>query len=177
MFGEIRQPNSYYIAIPRVSSENRDYIPFAFFDKKYILSDTCLCVPKATLYHFGVLTSTMHMTWVRYVCGRLKSDYRYSNEIVYNNFPWASDVPEKKKDTVEALAQSILDIREVYISKGSTLADLYNPTLMPSDLLKAHQKLDNAVDKCYRDTPFTTEPKRIEYLFELYDSYTAGLFA
>lgn len=177
LFGEIRQPNNYYIAIPRVSSENRNYIPFAFFDKKYILSDTCLCVPKATLYHFGVLTSTMHMTWVRYVCGRLKSDYRYSNEIVYNNFPWASDVSKKKKETVETLAQSILDIREVYIVNGSTLADLYNPTLMPHDLLKAHQALDKAVDKCYRDTPFTTEPKRIEYLFELYDSYTAGLFA
>jgi hypothetical protein len=124
LFGEIRQPDSNYIAIPRVSSENRDYIPIAFFDKKYILSDTCLCVPKATLFHFGILTSKMHMTWVRYVCGRLKSDYRYrySNEIVYNNFPWTNGIPKRKKDAVEKLAQSILNIRKKYINEGYTLA-------------------------------------------------------
>lgn len=177
LFGEIRHPNADFIFVPLTSSENRYYIPFDFVSKKFVANNSCSIIPKATLYHFGVLTSTMHMTWVRYVCGRLKSDYRYSNEIVYNNFPWASDVSKKKKETVEALAQSILDIREVYIVNGSTLADLYNPTLMPHDLLKAHQALDKAVDKCYRDTPFNTEPKRIEYLFELYDSYTAGLFA
>ncbi len=176
LFGEIRQADSNYIAIPRVSSENRDYIPIAFFDKKYILSDTCLCVPKATIFHFGVLTSKMHMTWVRYTCGRLKSDYRYSNEIVYNNYPWTNGISKKQKEAVEKLAQSILDTREKYVNEGSTLANLYHTSSMPDDLLKAHQKLDIAVDKCYRDTPFTTDAKRIEFLFELFDSYTGDLF-
>jgi hypothetical protein len=176
LFGEIRQPNSNYIAIPRVSSENRAFIPFAFYDYNDILSDTCLCVRDADLFHFGLLTSTMHMTWVRYVCGRLKSDYRYSNEIVYNNYPFPKDVSEKKKEAVETAAQAVLDTRKTYTEKGNTLADLYDPNSMPPDLLRAHQTLDKAVDKCYRDAPFTTEPKRIEYLFELYEKYTANLF-
>jgi type I restriction-modification system DNA methylase subunit len=177
LFGEIRQPKSDYIAIPRVSSENRFYIPIAKFNKKNILSDTCLCVSNATLYHFGILTSAMHMAWVRYVCGRLKSDYRYSNEIVYNNFPWPHNVSKQKKDAVEKEVQHIIDIREKYRKKGNSLADLYNPSLMPQELLKAHQKLDTIVDKCYRDTAFTTETKRIEFLFDLFDDYTSGIFS
>lgn len=117
----------------------------------------------------------MHMTWVRYVCGRIKSDYRYSNEIVYNNFPWAKDVTDKNKESVEKLAKSIIDIRNVYIKKGSSLANLYG-ILMPLDLQKAHQLLDKSVDTCYRNTPFLNEPKRMEFLFELYEYYTADLF-
>ncbi len=118
----------------------------------------------------------MHMTWVRYTCGRLKSDYNYSNQIVYNNYPFPKDVSEKKKEAVELAAQAVLDIRKTYTEKGNTLADLYDPNTMPPDLLRAHQTLDKAVGKCYRDAAFTTEPKRIEYLFELYEKYTADLF-
>lgn len=176
LFGEIRQPNSDYIFVPLTSSENRDYIPFDFINKKYIANNSCSLVPKATLYHFGVLTSQMHMTWMRYVCGRLESRYRYSNEIVYNNFPWPNNVSKKLKDSVETAAQKVLDIRKEYINKGSSLVDLYDTTAMPVELHKAHQALDKAVDKCYRDSLFTTEPKRIEFLFELYDTYTSGMF-
>ncbi len=175
LFGEIRQPKSDYILIPRHSSENRDYIPIDLLKNENIVSDSCLAIDEANIYQFGILTSKMHMTWVRYVCGRLESRYRYSNEIVYNNFPWASNVSEKKKETVEKLAQEIIDIRKSYIDNGDTLANLYGD-LMPLDLQKAHQSLDKAVDKCYRDTPFLNEPKRMEFLFELYENYTADLF-
>lgn len=176
LFGEIRQPKSDYIFVPLTSSENRDYIPFDFINKKSIANNSCSLIPKATLFHFGILTSKMHMTWVRYVCGRLKSDYRYSNEIVYNNFPWTNGISKRKKDEVEKLAQLILTVRKKYLDADYTLAKLYNPAKMPNDLLLAHQKLDNAVDKCYRDSPFTTDAKRIEFLFELYEDYTADLF-
>jgi len=177
LFGEIRQPSTNYIFVPLTSSENRDYIPFDFIDKKFIANNSCSLIPKATLYHFGVLTSQMHMTWMRYVCGRLESRYRYSNEIVYNNFPWPNVINKKKKDAIENAVQNILDIRLKYISNGSSLVDLYDTTAMPSELLKAHHLLDKAVDKCYRDSAFVSEQKRIEYLFELYDTYTSGLFS
>jgi len=176
LFGKIRQPKSDYLAIPRVSSENRDYIPIAYFAKKNILSDTCLCIANATLFDIGILTSKMHMTWVRYVCGRLKSDYRYSNEIVYNNYPWTNGITKKQQNAVENAAQKILDCREKYLTNtNTTLAKLYGSN-MPNDLRIAHQTLDKAVDKCYREIPFTTDIKRIEFLFELYDNYTADLF-
>lgn len=177
LFGEIRQPSSDYIFIPLTSSENRDYIPFDFISKKFIANNSCGLIPKATIYHFGVLTSAMHMCWVRHVCGRLESRYRYSNEIVYNNFPWPNGIPQRKRDAVESAAQLILDIREKYYKNGSSLVDLYDTSIMPHDLLKAHQALDKAVDKSYRDSPFTTDAKRIEFLFELYDTYTSGMFA
>lgn len=177
LFGEIRQPNSDYIAIPRVSSENRKYIPFAYFDKKNILSDTCLCVPKASRFHFAVLTSAMHMAWVNYVCGRLKSDFRYSNEIVYNNFPFPKAVKESDEKIVEKCAANILAIREKYISKGSTLAQLYDESNMPIDLRKAHEENDKAVDKCYNTKATKTDAQRIEFLFNLYEEYNLGIFA
>ena len=176
LFGEIRQPNSDFILIPLHSSENRKYIPIGFFSKNHIANNSTSIIPKATLYQFGIITSEMHMTWVRYVCGRIKSDYRYSNEIVYNNFPWPNGIAKRLKDSVETAAQKVIDIRHEYVSNGSSLADLYDTSLMPQELLKAHQVLDKAVDKCYRDTPFTTEIKRIEFLFELYDNYTSDLF-
>ncbi len=176
LFGEIRQPITDYIFVPLTSSENRDYIPFDFINKKSIANNSCSLIPKASIFHFGILTSKMHMTWVRYTCGRLKSDYRYSNEIVYNNYPWTNGISKKKKEAVEKIAQSILDIRKTYTDENYTLADLYHTSSMPDDLLKAHQKLDIAVDKCYRDTLFTTDAKRIEFLFELYDSYIGDLF-
>ncbi len=174
LFRDRNQPNT-FIVIPRVSSENREYIPMGFFDKNSIVSDTCMSIPNGTLYHFGVLTSLMHMAWVKYVCGRLKSDFRYSKFIVYNNFPWAENPSDKQKKAVEDAAQAVLDARKQF--PNSSLADLYDPLTMPPALAKAHQELDKAVDKCYRPAPFESETKRIEYLFELYEKYTAGLFA
>ena len=174
LFGEDRQPNSDYILIPRHSSENRNYIPMGFFDKNYIVSDSCLFIADAKRYHFGILTSIMHMTWVKFTCGRIKSDFRYSNETVYNNYPWPENPSEKQKDAVEKAAQKVLDVRAEFTN--SSLADLYDPISMPPALVKAHQDLDRAVDLCYRPQPFINETKRIELLFELYDKYTSGLF-
>jgi hypothetical protein len=174
LFGEIRQPETSFILIPRVSSENRKYIPMGIFTKENIASDTCMFVPDGTLFHFGMLTSMMHMTWVRYTCGRLKSDFRYSAEGVYNNYPWPIAPTDKQKQVVEEEAQAVLDARAQF--PESSLADLYDPNTMPPVLVKAHQQLDKAVDLCYRSQSFTTEAKRIEYLFELYEKYTGGMF-
>jgi hypothetical protein len=174
-FGEIRQPNSSYIFIPLTSSENRKIIPMGFFDKDSIANNTGSVVANATLYHFGVLQSTMHMSWVKYVCGRLKSDFRYSNEIVYNNFPWPEQPSDKQIKTLEEKAQQVLDVRASFPT--SSLADLYNPLTMPPALVKAHNELDKVVDAAYSKQAFTSEAKRMEFLFELYEKYTAGLFA
>lgn len=173
LFRDRNNPNS-AIVVPRVSSERRPYIPMGFFSKEYIVSDTCLAIPDGTQYHFGVLSSTIHMSWVRYTCGRLKSDFRYSKDIVYNNYPWPENPSEDQKQAVEIASQAVLDLRAQF--PDSSLADLYDPNTMPPALVKAHQALDRAVDKCYRSQPFTSEAKRIEFLFELYDKYTAGLF-
>ena len=167
LFGEIRQPLSEYLLIPGVSSENRKYIPVGFLSKDIIASDLARTIPDATLYLFGIITSQMHMTWVKYVCGRLKSDFRYSNSLVYNNFPWPENVTDKQKEIVEKQAQAVLDVRLQF--PKSSLADLYNYSTMPPALVKAHQSLDKAVDSCYRSQPFINETKRIEFLFELYD--------
>lgn len=174
LFRETDNFNS-FVAIPEVSSERRYYIPIGFLDKETIPSNKLQILPEATLWHFGVLTSLMHMTWAKNVCGRLKSDFQYSAGIVYNNFPWPENPTLKQKELVENLAQKVLDVRAKYAT--SSLADLYDPNTMPVDLLKAHQALDKAVDLCYRSQPFPNEAKRIEFLFELYDKYTAGLFA
>ncbi len=114
------------------------------------------------------------MAWTRTVCGRLKSDYRYSGSIVYNNFPWPENPTTKQIDTVETAAQAVLDARKQF--PESSLADLYDPLTMPPVLVKAHQQLDKSVDLCYRPQPFPNETKRIEFLFELYENYTSGLF-
>jgi len=162
-----------FIAIPEVSSERRKYIPVAYFSEETIASNTTQIVPNASEYHFGVLTSIMHMSWVKYTCGRLKSDFRYSNSIVYNNYPWPKAASQKNKDRVELKAQQVLDVRAEF--PDSSLADLYDPLTMPSKLVKAHQELDKAVDLCYRSQAFATEAARIEFLFELYQEYTAPL--
>ncbi len=176
LFGEIRQPKSDYILIPRHSSENREYIPIDMLKNENIVSDSCLAIDKADIYQFGILTSKMHMTWVRYVCGRIKSDYRYSNEIVYNNFPWPIDISKTDREKVEKLGKEIIEIRKKYSNLGNTFANLYG-NLMPLDLQKAHQSLDKAIDKLYRDTPFLNEPNRMEFLFDLYEKYTGDLFS
>jgi hypothetical protein len=173
LFRDKNQPST-FIVVPRVTSENRKYIPIGFFDKNSIVSDTCMSIPNGTLYHFGILSSQMHMTWVKTVCGRLKSDYRYSKDIVYNNFPWPNDITDKQIKAIEDKAQKVLDAREEF--KKSSLANMYDYLYMPPILTKAHNELNKLVDKAYRATPFESEPKRLEYLFELYEKYTADLF-
>ena len=174
LFTENRQPDSNYILVPSHSSENRKYIPMGFMTEKDILNNSCFCIPRATLYEFGLLTSIMHMVWVANTCGRIKSDLRYSNTLNYNNFPWPKNPTSKQKVTIDKAAQAVLDARSNF--PNSSLADLYDPNTMPPVLVKAHQALDKAVDLCYRSQPFINETKRIEFLFELYDNYTAGLF-
>ena len=145
-FMEIRQPNTNYILIPRHSSENRRYIPLGFMSADVICGDANIMLLNATLFHFGVLTSNVHMAWMRAVCGRIKSDYRYSNDVVYNNFPWPTPTEEQKK-RIEQTAQAILDARALY--PDSSLADLYDPLLMPKELSNAHTQNDIAVMKAY----------------------------
>jgi len=170
LFGEIRNFGDSFVVVPRVSSENRKYIPMGFFDKNSIVSDTCMAIPNADLYYFGILESEMHMTWVRHVCGRLKSDFRYSKDIVYNNFPWPESLSDEKIKAVEKCAQEVLDARLKY--PNSSLANLYDPLTMPADLVKAHQNLDRAVDNAYGKKLFNSSAERMNLLFELYGKYT-----
>ncbi len=173
-FAYISHNESDYIIIPSVSSIRRRFIPMGFMPASSIASNLCLIINNSTLYHFGILNSTMHMTWLRFVGGRLKSDYRYSNDIVYNNYPWPDEITESQKNAISGAGQKILDTRKEF--SDSSLADLYDPITMPPSLVKAHQALDKAVDSCYRSQPFSTETKRIEFLFDLYEKYTADLF-
>lgn len=163
-----------YIIIPSVSSERRKYIPIGFMSANEIASNLCLIIPNAKLFHFGILTSLMHMAWVKNICGRLKSDFRYSNSIVYNNYPWPENPTEKQIKAIEAAAQKVLDARLEF--PKSTMSDLYEPDGMPPILVKAHNELDKAVDLAYRPQQFTSEANRMVFLFELYEKYTADLF-
>lgn len=166
LFQENRQPDTDYIIIPSVSSERRRYIPIGFMDKKTVASNLVLIIPNATLFHFGILTSNVHIAWSRAVCGRLKSDYRYSNDIVYNNFPWP-DATDVQKSEVEKLAKAILDTRNNY--PDNSLADLYDPNFTPPELLKAHQNLDRTVMKLYGfSVKYTTEASCVAALMERY---------
>jgi hypothetical protein len=174
LFGEDRQPNSEYILIPLTSSENRKYIPLGFFSKEYIVTNSCSVIANASLFHFGILSSAMHMAWVKYTCGRLESRIRYSNTIVYNNFPWPNSPNDKQIKAIESAAQKVLDTRLQF--PNSSLADLYDPLTMPPPLIKAHNELDKAVDLAYRPQPFTKEANRMEFLFNLYEKYTATIF-
>ena len=163
-----------YIIIPSVSSDKRKYIPIGFMPSNAIASNLCLIIPKASIYHFGILTSIMHMSWVKDVGGRLKSDLRYSNSIVYNNYPWPENPTAKQIKSIEEKAQRVIDIRAEFTN--CTMADLYDPDGMPPVLIKAHNELDKAVDLAYRPQSFTSEANRMVYLFELYEKYTADLF-
>src|SRR5208282_4998969 len=175
LFAEIRQPRARFMVVPQHTSQLRRYVPFGYFSPNHIVHNSCSAVPDATLYHFGVLSSEMHMAWVKTVCGRIKSDYRYSTNLVYNNYPWPSGVTDKQRAAVEAAAQAVLDARAQYPT--STLADLYDPLTMSAPLLKAHHQLDRAVDRCYRPEPFPSDRHRVEYLFALYEQLTAPLVA
>jgi hypothetical protein len=169
LFAEPRQPKTDFLLIPRTTSENRKYLPLGFFTKDFIVNDSCTALPDATLFHFGILTSAMHHTWTKYICGRLKSDYRYSGTIVYNNFPWPENPGQKLVGDIEKAAQNVLDTRLEF--PNSTLADLYDPLAMPTSLVNAHAILDKAVDAAYRPQPFASEAERMEYLFGLYEKY------
>lgn len=173
-FRDLKNPST-FIVIPATTSENRKYIPFAFLNKDFIPSNSVYIISEATLFHFGVLSSLMHMIWVKYICGRLESRYRYSKDIVYNNFPWPENPNEKQVLAIETAAQNVLDARLQF--PNSSLADLYDPLTMPPALVKAHNELDKAVDLAYRPQPFTSEASRMVFLFELYEKYTANLFS
>lgn len=167
LFGEIRQPDTSYLLVPRVSSENRRYVPIGFFTPDFIAGDTNLIVPNAEIYHFGILTSNVHMAWMRTVCGRLKSDYRYSKDIVYNNFPWPTPTA-KQKERIEKTAQGILDARALY--PNESLAALYDPTLMPKELRYAHRANDKAVMDAYGFSTAMTEEDCVAELLKRYEA-------
>lgn len=170
LFGEIRQPDNNYLVVPRHSSENRRYIPIGYIDKDVICGDSNMLIPNATLYEFGVLMSSVHMAWMRAVCGRLEMRYRYSSSIVYNNFPWPNPTDEQREDIIKT-AQSILDARALY--PETSLSDLYNPLIMPKELYNAHNRNNKAVMLAYgfsvRDM---SEEDCVAELMKLYEQLT-----
>jgi hypothetical protein len=170
IFGELRQPTDAYLLVPGHTSENRHYIPLGYMTPEVICGNANFAVPHATHYHFGILQSLMHNAWMRAVCGRLKSDYRYSAGIVYNNFPWPA-ATDKQRATIENAAQTVLEIRAKY--PKASLADLYDPLTMPPELVKAHQALDRAVDQAYGRKTFASEAERVAFLFERYQQLLA----
>ena len=207
LFGEDRQPESNYLLVPSVSSERRAYVPIGFL-RDTVASNLVFAIPSAQLFHFAILCSHMHMTWMRYVCGRLKSDFRYSNTIVYNNFPWPNAVnslpnrpfvhmdqtPEAIKkianvktdlavdkliSRIETAAQAVLDARAVHQTPGAlaTLAQLYDPSLMPANLARAHAALDKAVDAAYLEdggqSSYANDGERVAFLFRRYAALTS----
>ncbi|WP_417913225.1 class I SAM-dependent DNA methyltransferase, partial [Candidatus Electronema sp. TJ] len=172
-FAFVSHTETPYLVVPSVSSERRQYIPIGFMPADVIASNLCLIVPDADFYHFGVLSSVMHNAWMRTVCGRLESRYRYSASIVYNNFPWPENPSGKQRQAIETAAQAVLDARAQF--PDSSLADLYDPLTMPPVLLKAHRVLDKAVDAAYGKSSFSAEAARVAFLFDLYQKYTASL--
>lgn len=160
-------PTAPFLVIPRVSSERRDYHPIGMEFPPAIPTDAVIVLLEATLYHFGILTSRMHMAWLRHIGGRLKSDFRYSIGLVYNTFPWP-DATLAQTVKAEALAQAILDARALPKNATSTLADLYDPDTMPAELRRAHRDLDTAVDRLYCPAGFDSDRARVEHLFTRY---------
>ena len=169
LFAEIRQPESDYLLFPRTSSERRAYLPIGFMSAEVIAGDTII-VPDATIYHFGVLESVLHMAWMRAFCGRLKSDYRYSGTLIYNNFPWPKNTTEAQKAKIEQTAQAILDARSLY--PDSSLADLYDSLTMPPELRKAHRANDVAVLEAYGFPKDASESEIVARLFKMYQELT-----
>lgn len=167
LFDEIREPQTNYIALPKVSSENRRYIPIDYLNKEIIPGDKLFMLTDASLYHFGILTSNVHMAWMRAVCGRLEMRYSYSNTIVYNNFPWPTPT-DAQQQKIEQTAQAILDARAKY--SDSSLADLYDEVTMPPELRRAHQDNDCAVMAAYGFSTKMTESECVAELFKLYQT-------
>ena len=170
LFGENRQPNAKYLVVPQTTSGDRQYIPMGFVNKNIIALTKCYTITNADLYHFGVLTSAMHMAWVRTLCGRLGSGYSYTVSLVYNTFPWPQNITATQKDKIKTCARAVLDARK---NHNSTLADMYSN--MPRDLLTAHHALDMAVDHAYRNQKFTDDNHRLKYLFDEYRRLTASV--
>jgi type II restriction/modification system DNA methylase subunit YeeA len=171
LFQKIRQPQSNYLLIPSVSSENRQFIPVGYLPPETIVSNLVYSLPNATLYDFGMLSSTMHNAWMRTTCGRLKSDYRYSNTIVYNNYPWPQKPSDKHRIAVEAAAQGVLDARAIH--EKTSLGDMYSH--MHPELVKAHAALDKAVDAAYDYKNGRDDAPRVKYLFEQYQKITSPI--
>jgi hypothetical protein len=166
LFGEIRHTGEPFILIPRHSSERREYVPMGFYTDNSIVHDSCLFAPNATLFDFGILTSAMHMAWLRNIGGRIKSDYRYSVNMVLNTFPWPTATAAQRQQ-IERLAQGVLDARSIF--PEASLADMYDPNSMHPELRAAHLALDVAVDRLYRRASFGSDRERIEFLFGLYE--------
>jgi hypothetical protein len=191
LFTEDRQPRSGdYLAIPRTSSENRRYLPLGYLRSGVIAANDLQIIPNATALQFGVLSSAMHRAWVNVTAGRLKSDLRYSVKMTYNTFPWPEfseffkqnkplAIVNTAQEAIETAAQAVLDVRAKFQTddKPATLADLYDPLTMPPELLKAHQKLDAAVDKAYEASggkkSYKSDAERVAFLFELYQKFTS----
>jgi hypothetical protein len=171
LFTQDRQPNVEYLALPEVSSETREYIPMAMLPPTVIASNKLMIIPEAPLHYFAILTSAMHMAWMRTVAGRLKSDYSYS-PAVYNSFPWP-EMDDRQRQTIEQLAQGVLEARNSFA--GTSLDDLYDADNMPPALRRAHDQLDRAVDRLYRRARFDFERERVELLFQLFQQAAAPL--
>lgn len=169
LFDEIHECKTNYIAIPKISSESRRYIPMDYLKAEVVAGDTLFMVSEISLFHFGILTSNVHMAWMRAVCGRLKSDYRYSNTVVYNNFPWP-ELTDKQKAQIGQTAQAILNARALY--PDASLADLYDETTMPPELRKAHRQNDRAVMEAYSFSIKISESECVAALMKLYQSLT-----
>jgi hypothetical protein len=174
LFSENRQPQKDYIIIPKVSSQTRDYIPIGKLPKDVIVSGSAQFIVNDESFVLAILMSRIHMTWMRTVGGRTKSDYQYTNTLVYNPFPWP-DLDDAKKAKLDKLGQAILDARLNH--PQSTLADLYDPLAMPADLRKAHEANDKAVDQLYRKEPFASDRARVEFLLARYEQMTAPALA
>jgi hypothetical protein len=170
------QPEGRFIAIPEVSSERRHYVPIGFLDPDIIVSNKIYVISTSNYFIYGVLSSCMHMAWMRTVGGRLKSDYQYSASMVFNTFPWPKPTAEQRA-RVEEKARGVLAAREPHLPpRGTaTLADLYDPNTMPRELVRAHQELDRAVERCYRAAAFHSDRERVEHLFRLYEELTSPL--
>jgi hypothetical protein len=170
-------PTAPYLVLPRHSSETRAFIPLGYLDANSLAGDANLVSDLSTRYELGILSSTMHNAWVRYTCGRIKSDFRYSKDIVYNNLPWPDSPSGKQRTAIETAAQGVLDARAQF--PDASLADLYDPLTMPPALVKAHQKLDAVVDAAYlaksNRKGFKSDAERVAFLFELYQKYTSLL--
>lgn len=170
LFAQITQPLGIpFIIIPSVSSERREYIPMGYLDSSKLATNLCMVIGTKDIFLFAVLTSKMHMVWVKTVGGRLKTDYRYSAQLCYNTFPFPA-ISESQKSELEELAQEVLDIRDEHFDM--TLGEMYNPETMPDDLKDVHRRLDLSVERCYRLEPFTSDEERLECLFNLYVKMT-----
>jgi hypothetical protein len=170
LFAQITQPsNQDFILIPRHSSENREYIPIGYFDKDNVSGDSCLIVGTNSVWLFGVLTSKIHMVWIRNIGGKLEERLRYSAGLCYNTFPFPK-ITDKQKENLNLYVFNLLEEREKYT--GKTLAELYDPKKMPEGLREAHKELDLAIERCYRLKPFENDNERLEYLFKLYEEMT-----